>query len=66
MINRLIESLKNLDRRVKVAIAATGLVNFGTRMTLQYDTRYAVSLGADPVNIGLLSTISSAVSARAK
>jgi MFS family permease len=62
MLKSLIGHFRNLDRRVKVAIAATGLANFGNRMTTGYDPLYAADLGADPVDIGLLTSISQAFS----
>jgi len=62
MLESFIRPFKNLDRRVKVAIAATGLANFGNRMTTRYDSLYAADLRADPVNIGLLTSISQAFS----
>ena len=63
MFESFIRPFKNLDRSIKVAIAATGATNFGNRMTTKYDPLYAADLGADPVNIGLLNSISSAFSA---
>ncbi|MDQ1278846.1 MAG: transporter [Thermoproteota archaeon] len=63
MLESLTESFKKLDRRVKVAIVATGLSNFGNRMTTRYDPIYSEKLGADPIDIGLLTSISQAASA---
>jgi len=63
MFGRLTRSFKKLDRRVKVAITATGLSNFGNMMTTRYDSLYAKDLGANPVDIGLLTSISQVFSA---
>lgn len=62
MFESIISPFRNLDRRVKVAFAAMSLSGFGTRMTNRYDPLYATDLGASPANLGLLTSISSAVS----
>ena len=63
MLKDFILPFRKLDRRVKVSIAATGLAGFGNRMTTSYDQLYAANLGADPLNIGLLTAISQTFSA---
>jgi MFS family permease len=62
MFNRIIKPFKGLDIRVKVAIASLGLTSFTSRMTNRYDPLYAADLGANAVDIGVLSSISSAFS----
>jgi MFS family permease len=55
-----IKPLENLDKRVKVTIAAQGLSGFGNRMTNRYTSLYVMALGASPTNLGLLTSISQA------
>lgn len=63
MFRSLLKSFGNLDRRAKVAMASTGITNFGTQMTSQYDQVYATSLGANPVDIGVLNGLGATFSA---
>jgi MFS family permease len=58
-----IRLLKDLDRSVKVAIVGTGIMNWGQQLTSRYDPLYAKDLGADPINLGVLSSINTAFSA---
>jgi MFS family permease len=53
---------KELDRRVKVTIASAGIYTWNQRLSQQYSQLYARDLGADPVELGLLSSIGSVVS----
>ena len=53
---------KELDRRVKVTIASTGIYTWNQRLSEQYRQLYARNLGADPVELGLLNSIGSVVS----
>lgn len=53
---------KELDGRVKVAIAGTGIQNWGQQLTAQYSQLYATDLGADAVDLGLLNSIAAAFS----
>jgi len=56
-------AFRGLDLRVKIAMVATSLANFGTRLTAQYDANYAVALDAPLVAIGVLSSLGSFFSA---
>ncbi len=61
-LNRFSRPLKDLDKRVKVTIAAQSLTGFGNRMTNRYTPLYVIALGASPTNLGLLTSISQAAS----
>jgi len=63
VFKRLLRPFVNLDRRVKVAMVSTGIAKFGTQMTSRYDQVYAIDLGANPVDIGVLNSIGAAFSA---
>ena len=54
--------LKELDGRVRVAIAGTGIQNLGQSLSGQYNQLYARDLGAGYVEIGSLNSIGAAVS----
>ncbi len=55
--------LKDLDRRIKATIIGTGIMDWGRNLTSRYDTLYANGLGADASDIGMLSSLASAVGA---
>ncbi|MCW4035662.1 MAG: MFS transporter [Candidatus Bathyarchaeota archaeon] len=53
--------LKELDGRVRVAIAGTGIQNLGQSLSGQYNQLYAKDLGAGYVEIGSLNSVGAAV-----
>lgn len=53
--------LKELDRRVKVALIGIGIYNLGLYIATQYNVLFVESLGATAVDIGLLTSIASVV-----
>jgi MFS family permease len=53
---------RELDRRVQVTIAGIGIHNWGQQLTMQYTQLYATDLGADALDLGLLNSITAAVS----
>ena len=53
----LVSFFKSLDRRFKVMLVAIGLYNWSNNLSLQYNQLYAVSLGADPVELGSLNSL---------
>jgi MFS family permease len=55
----------NLDKRIKATIIGTGVHSWGQRLTSQYNLLYAADLGANAVQLGLLSSIAGAVSSLA-
>jgi MFS family permease len=59
---RVLRFFKELDRRVQVTIAGVGIHNWGRQLTMQYTQLYATDLGADALDIGLLNSITAAVS----
>jgi MFS family permease len=58
---RFLRFLKELDRRVRVTIAGVAIQSWGQRLTMQYTQLYATDLGADPVDMGILNSITSGV-----
>jgi len=52
---------KELDRRVKVTIAGTGIQNWSQSFSNQYNQLYARDLGVEYVEIGLLNSIGAAI-----
>jgi MFS family permease len=52
---------KGLDRRVKVAIAGSGMQSWSQSLSSQYNQLYAEGLGAGYVDIGWLNSIGAAV-----
>lgn len=62
-IKGLFSFLKDLPQSVKITIIGTGIMQWGSQLTRRYDQLYAADLGANPVDLGILSSISSAVSA---
>jgi len=50
---------RELDRRIKILYAFIGLHQFDQQLTLQYNSLYAVGLGASPVELGTLTSIRS-------
>jgi MFS family permease len=53
---------KGLNRRVKVAIAGSGIQNWSQSLSIQYNQLYAKNLGAGYVEIGALNSIGAAIS----
>jgi FSR family fosmidomycin resistance protein-like MFS transporter len=53
---------REMDQRVKVTIAGIGIQNWSQSLTGQYNTLYARDLGANPVALGVLNSINTAVS----
>ena len=51
-----------MDQRVKVTIAGIGIQNWSQSLTGQYNTLFARDLGANPVALGVLNSINTAVS----
>jgi MFS family permease len=54
--------IRELNSKVKVTIAGTGIHTWGQRLTLQYNQLYAIDLGANALELGLLNSITAAVS----
>lgn len=52
------EFLKNLDRRFKVMLVAIGLYSWANNLPSQYNQLYVTALGANPVELGSLNSIS--------
>lgn len=52
---------KELDERIKVSILGTGVHNWSSNISSQYNQLYAVSLGADYVQVGLLNSIGAVI-----
>ena len=63
MLEGFFNLFKGLDQRVKVAIAGTGIISWSQQLTSRYDQLYATSLGAKPVDLGLLNSVSAAIRA---
>ena len=65
MVNRLLRRLSpyldRLDERAKAGILGTGVYSWGQRLTAQYNLLYAADLGANAVELGLLSSFAGAV-----
>ncbi|MCK4952378.1 MFS transporter [Candidatus Bathyarchaeota archaeon] len=62
MLENFVKFFKELDRRVKVTIAGIGVHNWSQRLSRQYNQLYAYGLGANPVELGILSSIGAAAS----
>ena len=62
MLTGFVKFFKELDRRVKLIIAGTGIHNWSQRLSGQYNQLYAQDLGADPVELGVLNSVGSALS----
>jgi MFS family permease len=56
-------SLKSLDRRFKVVLAAVGAFNWANNLPLNYSQIYAVALGASPMELSSLNSVGGVVSA---
>jgi len=54
---------KTLDKRFKVMLVATGLYNWTSSLSRQYDQLYATDLGANPIELGSLNSLGSLVNA---
>ena len=54
---------RDLDRRFKILVGAFTLNSWVRRLPMQYRQLYTTALGADPVELGSLSSIGSVVSA---
>ena len=61
MLGSFLKFFKELDRRVKVAIAGTGIQNWSQSFSSQYNQLYARDLGAGYVEIGSLNSIGAAI-----
>ncbi|MFB0558876.1 MAG: MFS transporter, partial [Candidatus Bathyarchaeia archaeon] len=61
MLKSHLNFLKELDGRVRVAIAGTGIQNLGQSLSGQYNQLYARDLGAGYVEIGSLNSVGAAV-----
>lgn len=64
-ISHITRSLRHLDKRYKVVLATTGLYNWAASLPATYLQIYTVQLGANPVELGSLSSIGSVASALA-
>ncbi|MEM1569894.1 MAG: MFS transporter [Candidatus Bathyarchaeia archaeon] len=53
---------KRLDRRFKILLASIGLHTWSSSLPSQYNQLYAVSLGANPIELGSLDSIGGVVS----
>ncbi len=62
MFQGLFKFFRELDRRVKVVLVSIGIYNWAQQLTWQYNVLFANSLGANGVQIGLLNSISAAIS----
>jgi MFS family permease len=62
MLTGFFKFFKELDRRVKVTLAGTGIHSWSQRLSGQYKQLYAQDLGADPVELGVLNSVGSALS----
>ena len=51
-----------LDSRVKVTMAGTGIHTWGQQLTTQYNQLYAMDLGADAFELGVLNSVTAAIS----
>lgn len=58
----IVTSLKNLDKRFKVVLAAIGVYNGANSLTLNYNQLYAVALGASPLELSSLNSVGSVIS----
>jgi len=54
--------LNGLDKRFKIILATIGLYNWASSLTSNYNQLYTVALGADPIELGSLNSISGFVS----
>ncbi|MEM0458833.1 MAG: MFS transporter [Thermofilaceae archaeon] len=64
-LSHLTQPFRGLDKRYKVILAATGLYNWAASLPATYLQIYTVQLGANPVELGSLSSIGSVASALA-
>jgi MFS family permease len=53
--------LRNLDSRFKVMLGAIGLHNWSLSLPAQYDQLYITALGANPIELGSLNAVGTAV-----
>lgn len=63
MFESLIKFVKGLDQRYKVVVGAFAVNSWVRGLPMQYQQLYTTALGANPVELGTLSSIGSAVSA---
>lgn len=61
-VTRISEFFRELDRRIKRLFLFIGVYQFDQQLTLQYNSLFAVGLGASPVELGTLTSIRSVVS----
>jgi MFS family permease len=62
VFKRYLKFFKELDGRVKVPIAGTGIYYWTQRLTTQYIQLYAMDLGANAFEIGVLNSVAAALS----
>ncbi|MFH0748999.1 MAG: MFS transporter [Candidatus Bathyarchaeota archaeon] len=62
LLSNLFKFFRELDRRIKVLLSFIGVHQFDQQLTLQYNSLYAIGLGANPVQLGLLTSIRSFMS----
>lgn len=62
LLQRFSTFIKELDSKVKVTIAGTGIHSWGQRLTSEYNQLYAIDLGANALELGLLNSIAAAIS----
>ena len=58
----LITFIKGLDRRFKLMVAAMGVHQLSLNLPANYSQLYVVGLGANPVELGFLSSLGGLVS----
>jgi MFS family permease len=56
-----ISFLRNLDSRFKVMLGAIGVYNWTRSLPAQYDQLYITALGANPIELGSLTAVGTAV-----
>ena len=61
MFESFLRFLRNLDSRFKVMLGAIGLHNWSRSLPAQYDQLYITALGANPIELGSLTTVGTAV-----
>lgn len=62
LFEEIAKPIKDLDKRFKVLLASIGLFDWANSFTAGYNQLYAVSLGANPVELGTLSGMGGIVS----
>jgi MFS family permease len=62
LFESLLKFFQELDRRIKILFTFIGIHQTHRQLTLPYNQLYATALGADPVELGTLTSIRSVVS----